>query len=165
MYQHVHNGYGVNGNVAELNLPLAGRLWGDRVDHGQKLKPHRLPALVHNNCYNAPPLHSTGNTSRRRFGASHVGHMRDLEQVSAARAYNATAKIEDAWLKQLDRRKRTALQGPIGRLPRELRASVLVGCVRPIYTQYRLIMQDITDEEESRSAHQNPGYSGCHTHA
>ena len=119
----------------QLAGPAAGRLWRAQDDHGQKMQEGSLPVLVTHHFYNTRRMHldnplnehNTGNTSKtqldiqRAYGLDHP-----IEHVSAGRAYHAAAKIEDAWLKQLDRRKQAALQGVSrGRLPAELKASIL----------------------------------------
>lgn len=111
--------YGADRRPVRLLAPPTGRMYGARVDHGQQLKPYMHTAII-------PTDYRLGNIGTQDFMDDQQGtNNQAICRVSAARAYNAAAKIEDAWLSQLDRRKLTSLRGPIGKLPEELKANIL----------------------------------------
>ena len=130
-----------NAKHPDIQIPLAGpaagRLWRAQDDHGQKMPEGEWPVLVPHHFYNTRRMHlnnpldehNTGNTSKGQLDVQRACAVRKhhpIEHVSAGRAYHAAAKIEDAWLRQLDRRKQAAPQGVSrGRLPADLKASIL----------------------------------------
>ena len=154
--------------------PAAGRLWRAQDDHGQKMPEGEWPVLVPHHFYNTRralatynmhldnPLieHNTGNTSRRQLNIQRDNRRHHpIEHVSARRAYHAAAKIEDAWLRQLDRRKQAALQGVSrGGLQAELKASILAAAdLGGSFDKIGLARMNIADQKRvSRAKKKKP---------
>lgn len=104
--------------------PDSGRVYHAGVDYGQKFGQGNAAISRDVGWRPLYPL-PTGNMSSARFEQTFTPAEKWYGTLSAARAYNAAARIEDARVRQLDRRRLASLSA-MKSLPENLREEVLV---------------------------------------